>query len=261
VASLPARDGGRRRSFEKRSRCHTNLESGSDSSWRTIYVIGVAVHPVNGFPRTGGYLWNLKVQDHARPWRLSAERAVDCAEALLFTPGDISHGICCHGFYDVRRATCDVRRATCDVRRATGDVRRATGDRDRPRGARQVRSRRGGRRGPAPRATRACAARLGRVPKRGVLERSRKNIRNEVPANRQNESGGSSTWARIRGLRINSRSIRSGCRPRQCSLCGSSASNNSQSVSSISTGLERRTDYWILESFRPNAGLFGCDVS
>jgi hypothetical protein len=62
---------------------------------------------------------------------------------------------------------------------------------------------------------------------------------------------GSPTWARTRDLRINSRSLGSGCRPRQCSLCGSSASNMFWSVSSTSTGLERRIDYWILESLPP----------
>ena len=42
-------------------------------------------------------------RSRARPWRVCAERDIDCAEVLLFTPGFISHDICCHGFHDVRR--------------------------------------------------------------------------------------------------------------------------------------------------------------
>jgi hypothetical protein len=62
---------------------------------------------------------------------------------------------------------------------------------------------------------------------------------------------GSPTWARTRDLRINRRSVGSGCRPRQCSLSGGRTSNTFEPVSSISTGLECRIDYWILESFPP----------
>jgi hypothetical protein len=62
---------------------------------------------------------------------------------------------------------------------------------------------------------------------------------------------GSPTWARTRDLRINRRLVGSGCRPRQCSLSGGRTSNTFEPVSSISTGLECRIDYWILESFPP----------
>ena len=55
------------------------------------------------YPRSGGSLWIPKQQDRARPWRVCAERDIDCAEVLLFTPGLTSHDICCHGFHDVRR--------------------------------------------------------------------------------------------------------------------------------------------------------------
>jgi hypothetical protein len=61
---------------------------------------------------------------------------------------------------------------------------------------------------------------------------------------------GSPTWARTRDLRINRRSVGSGCRTRQCSLSRVRTSNTFKSVSSISTGLERRIDYWILEASR-----------
>jgi hypothetical protein len=70
---------------------------------------------------------------------------------------------------------------------------------------------------------------------------------------------GSPTWARTRDLRINRRSVGSGCRPRQCSLSGVRTSNTFESVSSISTGLERRIDYWILESFPPR--MPGCSAA
>jgi hypothetical protein len=69
---------------------------------------------------------------------------------------------------------------------------------------------------------------------------------------------GSPTWARTRDLRINRRSVGSGCRPRQGSLSGVRTSNTFASVSSISTGLERRIDYWILESFPPR--MPGCSA-
>ena len=73
---------------------------------------------------------------------------------------------------------------------------------------------------------------------------------------------GSPTWARTRDLRINRRSVGSGCRPRQCSLSGVRASNTFESVSSISTGLERRIDYWILERFPPRIpGRGGIDAA
>jgi hypothetical protein len=94
------------------------------------------------------------------------------------------------------------------------------------------------------------------TPERGLIfldtvrTRGSRKDKGSVGANRLTLAiTGSSTWARTRDLRINSRSLGSGCRPRRCSLCGSSASNMFWSVSSISTGLERRIDHWILESF------------
>ena len=70
---------------------------------------------------------------------------------------------------------------------------------------------------------------------------------------------GSPTWARTRDLRIDRRSIRSGCRPRQCSLSGVRTSNTFESFASISTGLEPRTTTGYWKRFRPR--IPGCSAA
>jgi hypothetical protein len=69
---------------------------------------------------------------------------------------------------------------------------------------------------------------------------------------------GAATWARTRDLRVNTRSIRSGCRPRQCSLSRAQDFQYFRVVRFDFHRLEPRTTTGYWKRFRPRS--LGCSA-